>query len=188
MILRWTRTRTDDMPMTLRQPSVSKLLNLIKSADILSTMTIRSLVAVVGAALLVVQSHGLSVKSSADSRRAFLQQVSTATVAAATGLTSMPTASLAVTGERKVNAKLLGYGLPPVQNIPGLTPLCEIYGKGANRFPLLVTFQYPFDWVVVTPSNNANGEDGTIQAGEYAKGDTATLYVNQDMGNVKVSF
>jgi hypothetical protein len=75
-----------------------------------------------------------------------------------------------------------------VQNIPGLTPLCEIYGKGANRFPLLVTFQYPFDWVVVTPSNNANGEDGTIQAGEYAKGDTATLYVNQDMGNVKVSF
>jgi len=157
----------------------------MKSTHILSTMTVRSLFAVVGAALLVVQSHGLSVKSSADSRRAFLQQVSTATVAAATGLTSMPTASLAVTGERKVNAKLLGYGLPPVQNIPGLTPLCEIYGKGANRFPLLVTFQYPFDWVVVTPSNNANGEDGTIQAGEYAKGDTATLYVNQDMGNVK---
>lgn len=100
----------------------------------------------------------------------------------------MPTASLAVTGEKKVNAKLLGYGLPPVQSIPGLTPLCEIYGKGQNRSPLLVTFAYPFDWVVVTPSNNVNGEDGTIQAGEYAKGDTATLFVNPSMGNVKVSW
>lgn len=139
------------------------------------------------AALLVGQSHALSMTAnSADSRRTFLQKVSTASVAAATGLTSMPTASLAVTGEKKVNAKLLGYGLPPQPSISGLTPLCDIYGKGANRFPLLVTFQYPFDWVVVTPSNNANGEDGTIQAGEYAKGDTATLYVNSEMGNVKV--
>jgi hypothetical protein len=68
----------------------------------------------------------------------------------------------------------------------GLTPLVEIYGKGANRFPLLVTFQYPFDWVVVTPNNNANGEGGTISAGEYAKGDTATLFVNPNAGNVKV--
>jgi len=150
-------------------------------------MTVRHFLAAAGAALLVVQSHALSMVNSADSRRAFLQKVSTATVAAATGLTSIPTASLAVTGERKVNAKLLGYGLPPVQSVSGLTPLCEIYGKGANRFPLLVTFQYPFDWVVVTPSNNANGEDGTIQAGEYAKGDTATLFVNPALGNVKVS-
>jgi hypothetical protein len=33
-----------------------------------------------------------------------------------------------------------------------------------------------------------NGEDGTIQAGEYAKGDTATLFVYQDEGKVDVSF
>lgn len=127
-----------------------------------------------------------SLAFSADSRRQFLQKVSAASVATATGLTSLPTASLAVTGEKKVNAKLLGYGLPLQPSISGLTPLVEIYGKGQNRFPLLVTFQYPFDWVVVTPSNNANGEDGTIQAGEYAKGDTATLFVNADAGNVKV--
>jgi hypothetical protein len=36
----------------------------------------------------------------------------------------------------------------------------------------------------VTPNNDANGEDGTIQAGEYAKGDTATLFVYTDPGHV----
>jgi hypothetical protein len=78
------------------------------------------------------------------------------------------------------------FGLPTVPKLDGLTPLVEIYGKGANRFPLLVTFQYPFDWVVVTPNNNVNGEGGTISAGEYAKGDSATLFVNPSAGNVKV--
>ena len=38
------------------------------------------------------------------------------------------------------------------------------------------------------PSQDVNGEDGTIQAGEYAKGDTATLYVYQDEGKIEVSF
>lgn len=149
-------------------------------------MTIRSLLAATVAALLVGHSHALSMTMTSDSRRAFLQRVSTATVAAATGLTAMPSTSFAVTGEKKVNAKLASFGLPPVQSMSGLTPLCEIYGKGQNRSPLLVTFSYPFDWVVVTPSNNANGEDGTISAGEYAKGDTATLFVNPASGNVKV--
>jgi hypothetical protein len=78
------------------------------------------------------------------------------------------------------------YGLPTLPKLDGLTPLVEIYGKGANRFPLLVTFQYPFDWVVVTPNNDANSEAGTISAGEYAKGDSATLFVNPSFGNVKV--
>jgi hypothetical protein len=78
------------------------------------------------------------------------------------------------------------YGLPTLPKLDGLTPLVEIYGKGANRFPLLVTFQYPFDWVVVTPNNDANSEAGTISAGEYAKGDSATLFVNPSSGNVKV--
>lgn len=39
-------------------------------------------------------------------------------------------------------------------------------------------------WVVVLPNNDANGEDGTIQAGEYAKGDTATFYCYTDPGHV----
>ena len=37
---------------------------------------------------------------------------------------------------------------------------------------------------MVTPNNDANGEDGTIQAGEYAKGDTATFFVYTDPGHV----
>ena len=63
----------------------------------------------------------------------------------------------------------------------------DIYGKAKNRFPLLVSFAHPVDWVVTLPSIDVNGEDGTIQAGEYAKGDTATLFVYADKGNVQVS-
>lgn len=51
----------------------------------------------------------------------------------------------------------------------------------------MVTFSHPVDWVVTYPSNDVNGEDGTIQAGEYAKGDTATLFVYNEAGNVDVS-
>ena len=40
--------------------------------------------------------------------------------------------------------------------------------------------------MVTKPSQDVNGEDGTIQTGEYAKGDTATLYVVPDMGKVEV--
>lgn len=65
-----------------------------------------------------------------------------------------------------------------------MKPLLEVYGKGKNRFPLLVLMNHPLTWVVQLPSNDVNGEDGTIQAGEYAKGDTATLYLYQDEGHV----
>lgn len=68
----------------------------------------------------------------------------------------------------------------------GMTPLLEVYGKGRNRFPLLVLMNHPITWVVTLPSNDVNGEDGTIQAGEYAKGDTATLYVYSDEGHVDI--
>lgn len=46
---------------------------------------------------------------------------------------------------------------------------------------------HPVTWVVTLPSNDVNGEDGTIQAGEYAKGDTATLFVYSEGGHVDVS-
>jgi hypothetical protein len=79
----------------------------------------------------------------------------------------------AVSGMSKVNARLQGFGLPTYQKVPdGFTPLCEIYGKGRNRFPVLVTFAHPLTWIATLPSNDANGEDGTVQAGDYAKGDT----------------
>ena len=66
--------------------------------------------------------------------------------------------------------------------------MLAVYGKGKNRFPILVQFIYPLSWVLTLPSNDVNGEDGTVQAGEYAKGDTATFFVYNDPGNVKVSF
>lgn len=81
-------------------------------------------------------------------------------------------------GLNKVNTRLASYGLPAIAGIPnGYSALAEIYGKGANRSPLLVAFGFPLDWVVTLPSEDVNGEDGTIQAGEYAKGDTATFFV-----------
>jgi hypothetical protein len=66
----------------------------------------------------------------------------------------------------------------------GFSPLLYLYGQGINRFPLLVQFIHPFDWVVTTPSNDKNSEEGTVQAGEYARGDTATLFVYTDKGHV----
>ena len=46
---------------------------------------------------------------------------------------------------------------------------------------------HPVTWVVTLPSNDVNGEDGTIQAGEYAKGDTATFFVYTEEGHIDVS-
>jgi hypothetical protein len=132
-------------------------------------------------------SH-LYVESSDSSRRNFFEQsassVSAAVLANIIGLPIEP-ASAAVSGSNKVNARLKGFGLPVMSNIPdGFSPLLEIYGKGKNRFPLLVTFAHPLSWVVTTPSNNVNGEDGTVQAGDYAKGDTATFFVYEAPGHV----
>ena len=77
------------------------------------------------------------------------------------------------------------YGLPAITKVPnGMKPLLEVYGKGRNRFPLLVLMTHPFTWVVQLPSNDVNGEDGTVQAGEYAKGDTATFFLYADEGHV----
>jgi hypothetical protein len=78
--------------------------------------------------------------------------------------------------------------LPTVGDVQGgFSPLLEVYGKGKNRFPILVQFNYPLSWVVTLPSNDVNGEDGTVQAGDYAKGDTATFFVYEEPGNIKVN-
>jgi len=122
-----------------------------------------------------------------DSRRAFLARVA-ATTTAALALTTTTTTQPALAlggGIKKINTKLLGYGLPPFSDLPdGFSPLAELYGKASNRFPILVRFCHPFDWIVVLPSIDQNGEDGTIQAGEYAKGDSATFFVYNKPGNV----
>lgn len=122
------------------------------------------------------------------SRRGFFSQVAwggaTALTTGFAGL-SAPAPALAVGGLKKVNAFLSNLGLPTYASVPdGFAPLAEIYGKADNRFPLLVTFAHPLTWIVTLPSVDANGEDGTIQAGEYAKGDTATFYLYTEPGHV----
>lgn len=125
-------------------------------------------------------------EDSASSRRSFFNKVvGSAALAGATLLQSPFPANAIGGGLKKVNAKLASFGLPTIAKVPdGFTPLAEVWGKGANRDPLMITFNHPSDWVVTLPSQDVNGEDGTIQAGEYAKGDTATLYVYQDDGKV----
>lgn len=125
-----------------------------------------------------------SAASSEASRRSFFSQVASS-AAVASGLGSLPLPALAVSGMNKVNAKLKAYGLPTYASVPdGFAPLLEVYGKGKNRFPLLVSFAYPLSWVVTLPSNDVNGEDGTVQAGDYGKGDTATFFVYQEPGHI----
>jgi hypothetical protein len=119
------------------------------------------------------------------SRRSFLSQAAITTGMACFGETLSLQPANAVSGVSKVDAKLRGYGLPPLGPVPdGFAPLLEIYGKGKNRFPILVSFSHPITWVVQTPSNDVNGEDGTVQAGDYGKGDTATFFVYSDPGHV----
>jgi hypothetical protein len=125
-----------------------------------------------------------------DRRQAWTSAVGAVTAALSTvsvlpWLSPQP-AVAAVSGMNKVNAKLTAFGLPPYATPPadGFVPILETWGKGKNRFPLLVTFAHPLSWVVTLPSNTVNGEEGTIQAGDYGKGDTATLYVYTDQGAV----
>lgn len=123
-----------------------------------------------------------------NSRRSFVGQIAGSVAAFTTSSLILPTESaLAFGGGKlsKINARLASYGLPQMNEVNGgFTPLLEVWGKGKNRSPLLVNFAYPLDWVLTLPSQDLNGEDGTIQAGEYAKGDTATFYVTEDSGKI----
>lgn len=133
--------------------------------------------------LALSSEHGITT---ADSRRSFLARIAITTGAVSFGGTSFLQPANAVSGVSKVDAKLKGYGLPPLGPVPdGFSPLLQIYGKGKNRFPILVSFSHPITWVVQTPSNDVNGEDGTVQAGDYGKGDVATFFVYSDPGHVE---
>lgn len=130
-------------------------------------------------------------ESSSSTRRSFFGKLASSSaalvVSSGAAMSSFSSPANAIGGGlKKVNAKLQSYGLPQIQSIPdNFSPLVEIWGKGSNRDPLLVQFSHPIDWVVTLPSQDVNGEDGTIQAGEYAKGDTATFYVLENSGKVE---
>ena len=135
-------------------------------------------------------SHQLKMTAEPyESRRAFMNYVvQSAVVTSGFNLLGSVQPAYALGGGlSRVNAKLSAYGLPAVAKLPdGFVPLLEVYGKGKNRDAMLVQFAHPIDWVVTLPSQDVNGEDGTIQAGEYAKGDTATFYVYTALGKVEV--
>jgi len=119
-------------------------------------------------------------------RRSFFGSVGAAGFASVSfPLVAVPPANALGGGVNKINDRLTELGLPVLSKVAdGFSPLLYLYGQGINRFPLLVQFIHPFDWVVTTPSNDKNSEEGTIQAGEYARGDTATLFVYTDKGHV----
>ena len=80
----------------------------------------------------------------------------------------------------KINDRLAKFGLPPAAKAPdGFTATLELYGRGStnDRQKLLVLFNRPSLWVLVKPSVDVNGEDGTLSAGDYQKGDNAALFV-----------
>merc|ERR1712232_1061164 len=84
-----------------------------------------------------------------NNRRNFFNKVGT-TVAVTTFLPN-PAHALGG-GIKKVNAKLVQYGVPPIKELPsGFSPLAEVWGIGKNRDPLLVSFVHPVDWVVTLP-------------------------------------
>mmetsp|Transcript_16968 Transcript_16968/g.24870 ORF Transcript_16968/g.24870 Transcript_16968/m.24870 type:complete len:299 (-) Transcript_16968:426-1322(-) len=141
-----------------------------------------------GASSLVKLSNSRNSNEIANDRRTFFSQAVTAAggIASAAFLPLMEPANAFGDKLKNINLKLKGYGFPTITNVPdGFTPLLELYGKGKNRSPLLVQFNYPLDWVVTLPNNDVNGEDGTIQVGQYSKGDTATLYIWPDEGKVE---
>ncbi|KAJ8609829.1 hypothetical protein CTAYLR_008135 [Chrysophaeum taylorii] len=82
---------------------------------------------------------------------------------------------------KKFNSKLSSLGLPEFQSIPnGFNALLESYSQSSPK--LLVEFLYPSSWLVVKPSINTNGEAGTVSAGDYGKGDSASLFVADGAG------
>mmetsp|Transcript_2093 Transcript_2093/g.4938 ORF Transcript_2093/g.4938 Transcript_2093/m.4938 type:complete len:297 (-) Transcript_2093:1591-2481(-) len=157
----------------------SSLITLMASSDVSGFAPSKSVSSGTTTQIAAVNDEG-------ESRRKFLSNsfaTYTAAALASTGVLAPLPANAAAAD--KVNARLKAYGLPPIVNVPnGMKPLLEVYGKGKNRFPLLVLMNHPLTWVVQLPSNDVNGEDGTVQAGEYAKGDTATFFLYDKEGHV----
>lgn len=115
----------------------------------------------------------------------------TAAAAAQTVFAASPALAMS---EDKYQARLKGYGLPPSPKVPdGYQPVLEVYGKAqaANNEnkattvldPLVVSFNAPSSWLIQRPNIDVNGEDGTISAGDYGKGDSAALFVTEKKGN-----
>jgi hypothetical protein len=87
-------------------------------------------------------------EDSSASRRSFFHKIVGSTAIASLSLLQSPTPALAFGGRLKaVNAKLASYGLPTIDTVAdGFTPLAEVWGRGRNRDPLMISFTHPSDW------------------------------------------
>lgn len=86
---------------------------------------------------------------------------------------------------------LTTYGLPdlaPTEQLPaGWSYVVEPIGLTQDAYygkfklgsePLIITFVIPPLWVISRPNIDYNGSAGTVQANDYGKGDSATLFVD----------
>lgn len=107
---------------------------------------------------------------------------------AATPLAPLPAAAKSLDEAR---AALATYGVPqiaPKEGPPSLwktivEPIGLVDDAEYGRFklgglPQIITFAVPPLWVVSTPNIDFNGAAGTVQANDYGKGDSATLFVD----------
>jgi len=107
---------------------------------------------------------------------------------AATPLAPAPAAAKSL---EEAAAQLATYGVPqiaPKEGPPGgwkivVEPIGLASDAEYGRFklgaePQVVTFNVPPLWVVSVPNIDFNGAAGTVQANDYGKGDSATLYVD----------
>jgi len=60
----------------------------------------------------------------------------------------------------------------------GLAADSEVSKNKLGAEPMVCTFVVPPLWIVNTPNIDFNGAAGTLQANDYNKGDSATLYVD----------
>ena len=89
---------------------------------------------------------------------------------------ALPRPAAAADLNTRKQSKLDKLGLPPLDKIPGgFAPVLSSVNQDQSLF---VEFLRPDGWLVVKPSVNTNGEDGTVSAGDYGKGDSAALYVS----------
>jgi len=69
-------------------------------------------------------------------------------------------------------------GFNPVMEFTGKAVAAQSTSKMNDELEtLLITFYSPSSWLVVRPNIDVNGEDGTVSAGDYGKGDSAALYL-----------
>jgi len=161
---------------------------MVSAHTLMATVTLALVPACTGLATRVVMPRssismvGRPAAEATVTRRSALAVLATAPAA----LLLSPEAARA--GDSKANRLLVSLGFPPLPDTKGYFQLAEFVGRtgaanidgqktrGFNlQSPLLVAFNYPQTWVTALPTTSSNGESGTVSAGNYIKGDSASF-------------